>query len=608
VKTKSSLIQLALQLLQGARGMGLVEVLMVGGMMGGLALVGTKIMTDMGDRQRTSAMVDVRQRLYNYHYDISRIGMSRTNTINANSDLKNHVDNITVVATDTRRCMQLRDQATAPAGGNILLADTAAVGDGAPCAAGGKYFDEKGGTSCRGGPCGTSNARWHVYALWIAKPSNTYEVSIVVRQLNLPAGTTRLQDMSMESLAASAYGSDLWTLGVGNTIYRDASGGYFGMGTSSPDTRVEVIGDMMVSSSTTAPGDKLIVTGSGNVGIGTSTPARALDIQRASQLSQVGINNATYIDGSSGGISRLSHNAYVTAGGAWAIPNAGSKSSLLQLYQSGAFDVYGTRTAGAADWVQMIVATPRIATDDYSSDISLRGAVWMRDIVRGLDTGIVIYPYHTPGVAAGTAFVVQDMGSGTRRPLQIYSEGVTFVATAGHTCWITPWGGGGNSGIACSSDERLKTDVKDLESSLEKILRLRGISFLWKEQPKPGLYVDRVTTRGIGFIAQEVEKIVPELVSHDKSKDKFKSINYTNFVPLIVNAIHEFYQKWLDESQWLRAEILRLRSEFSSVKNSVESAQNSTNELRSSIEELRRENQALRRWVCAKDPSAEFCQ
>jgi FtsZ-binding cell division protein ZapB len=105
-----------------------------------------------------------------------------------------------------------------------------------------------------------------------------------------------------------------------------------------------------------------------------------------------------------------------------------------------------------------------------------------------------------------------------------------------------------------------------------------------------------------------VEKIVPELVSHDKSKDKFKSINYTNFVPLIVNAIHEFYQKWLDESQWLRAEILRLRSEFSSVKNSVESAQNSTNELRSSIEELRRENQALRRWVCAKDPSAEFCQ
>ncbi len=54
------------------------------------------------------------------------------------------------------------------------------------------------------------------------------------------------------------------------------------MGTSSPDTRLEVIGDMMVSSSTTAPGDKLIVTGSGNVGIGTTAPAGALDISSTS--------------------------------------------------------------------------------------------------------------------------------------------------------------------------------------------------------------------------------------------------------------------------------------------------------------------------------------
>lgn len=56
------------------------------------------------------------------------------------------------------------------------------------------------------------------------------------------------------------------------------------------------------------------------------------------------------------------------------------------------------------------------------------------------------------------------------------------------------------------SDENFKTDITPLESALEKITQLNGYSFTWKDTRK----------KDIGLIAQEVEKIFPDLVHTDK--------------------------------------------------------------------------------------------
>ncbi len=78
-----------------------------------------------------------------------------------------------------------------------------------------------------------------------------------------------------------------------------------------------------------------------------------------------------------------------------------------------------------------------------------------------------------------------------------------------------------------TSDRRLKENVKPLESSLSKIIKLQGVSFDWKE--------NKVSS--IGLIAQDVEKVYPAIVSQD---DKgMKSVQYANLVAPLIEAIKE---------------------------------------------------------------------
>jgi hypothetical protein len=99
-------------------------------------------------------------------------------------------------------------------------------------------------------------------------------------------------------------------------------------------------------------------------------------------------------------------------------------------------------------------------------------------------------------------------------------------------------GSGAYAGVICrtsdgtlttaTSDARQKNNVQTLQNSLEKVLQLRGISFTWKNDPAMG-------TR-IGFIAQEFEKVIPELVFTNK-EDGYKGINYAEISALLVEAI-----------------------------------------------------------------------
>lgn len=89
-----------------------------------------------------------------------------------------------------------------------------------------------------------------------------------------------------------------------------------------------------------------------------------------------------------------------------------------------------------------------------------------------------------------------------------------------------------------SSDMRLKTNIRPLENSLEKVTSINGYNYNWK----PELQKD--TTNQIGFMAQEVERIFPELVSTDVNG--YKSVAYQNLVPVLVEALKE-QQKQIDE-------------------------------------------------------------
>ena len=102
--------------------------------------------------------------------------------------------------------------------------------------------------------------------------------------------------------------------------------------------------------------------------------------------------------------------------------------------------------------------------------------------------------------------------------------------------------------VAPCSDERAKTNVIELESSLDKILNLKGVSFDWNPEVVPTLAAEQ--DRQIGLIAQEVEKIVPEVVSIEKVEgQELKSVRYENIVALLIEGMKEQQQQIEDLKQ-----------------------------------------------------------
>jgi hypothetical protein len=94
-----------------------------------------------------------------------------------------------------------------------------------------------------------------------------------------------------------------------------------------------------------------------------------------------------------------------------------------------------------------------------------------------------------------------------------------------------------------SSDVRFKTNIRPVENALDKVKALRGVYFNWNQEAFPEK--NFAAEVELGFIAQEVEKIIPEIVSKDKSKEEYRSVKYDKVVALLVEAIKE-QQKQID--------------------------------------------------------------
>ena len=78
------------------------------------------------------------------------------------------------------------------------------------------------------------------------------------------------------------------------------------------------------------------------------------------------------------------------------------------------------------------------------------------------------------------------------------------------------------------SNERTKTNVTRITNALQKVSSLNGYSYDWK---------GHVAQREVGFLAQEVEKVLPEAVS--QNADGIKFLNYDGVIPLLTEAIKE---------------------------------------------------------------------
>ena len=96
-----------------------------------------------------------------------------------------------------------------------------------------------------------------------------------------------------------------------------------------------------------------------------------------------------------------------------------------------------------------------------------------------------------------------------------------------------------SSGGYAGSDIRWKKNITLLENSLGNVLKLQGVSYEWKTEE----YKDKNFDEGkqIGLIAQEVEKVIPELVSTDN--EGYKAVSYEKLTAVLVEAIKEQQKK-----------------------------------------------------------------
>ena len=89
-----------------------------------------------------------------------------------------------------------------------------------------------------------------------------------------------------------------------------------------------------------------------------------------------------------------------------------------------------------------------------------------------------------------------------------------------------------------SSDERLKENIKPIPWALDKILKINGVTFDWKpltEEQK--IYIHGNEGHDVGVIAQEIEKVLPEVVT---TRDNgYKAVKYEKIVALLIEAIKE---------------------------------------------------------------------
>ena len=86
-----------------------------------------------------------------------------------------------------------------------------------------------------------------------------------------------------------------------------------------------------------------------------------------------------------------------------------------------------------------------------------------------------------------------------------------------------------------TSDVRFKENIEPLEESLDKIKRLQGVTWKWKTKEYPER--DFSEEKQIGFVAQEVEKIIPEVVFTDKQG--YKSIDYAKMTAVLTEAVKD---------------------------------------------------------------------
>ncbi|KAE9149646.1 hypothetical protein PF006_g5885 [Phytophthora fragariae] len=254
-----------------------------------------------------------------------------------------------------------------------------------------------------------------------------------------------------------------------------------------------------------------------------------------------------------GGITAVDTGVTVTTGGAriydtgtsaetLTVKNTASGITKALLYldstETSGFPLIDAKVAGTSQFTVTAAGLTAIA----SGGLSVKGGVTVVDTGVTVSAGVV-------GISDTTASTVSTDGA------LVVSGGVGIggsIRCAGTSYAVTHTN---------TSDRRLKTAIKNLTAAQETIRRLRPVTYEWRRDEFPS----RNFPTGVfpGFLADEVEQILPDLVQQDG--DGWKSMDYVGIVPHLVRAVQEM-QDQLEASQ---AQMTRMQQQIDALLAAV---------------------------------------
>jgi len=296
----------------------------------------------------------------------------------------------------------------------------------------------------------------------------------------------------------------------------------------------------------------------GKVGIGTGSPALALDVKgdfgRDDGAATVHLWGSRIGD-TGGGI------LFLKSGGGVISTQAGNSVGIGTTTPQDTLDVAGStrvNTGGnplrfTSSWSGFPDATTNqaeISNDttnfqtlmivgNKSAGLGRRVSVWDRLEVNGLlqvsnRIGTQAFPADS-GYPGGWA--------GGIHTWDLYAEGSVGVGSNGAIACVMDRNGNleitndaskpGGGSWSSSSDLRLKQHIKPLKGVLDKLLQLRGVQFEWRDPSSMG----NLTGVQFGFVAQEVEPVFPQWVSNDR--EGLKRLTLRGFEALVLEALRE---------------------------------------------------------------------
>jgi hypothetical protein len=293
-----------------------------------------------------------------------------------------------------------------------------------------------------------------------------------------------------------------------------SSGVSTGTGTSGISFNVYPAGSS--GSSANSPTTAMTVASKGFVGIGTTSPASILNVvNTVGGTSTWGIN-----------IDQVSSDAYSAplvgrkARGTPSTLTAVANGDLGAIFQTQFYDGSSYLRSGYAGFV----VNGTVATNSIPTDFTV-------------NTGVTTGP--------------------TER-MRVTSAGLVGIATSSPSYTLHVNGSvAGTSAYNNLSDMRLKKDIQPIAYGLGTVMKLRPISFNWKAQDQ-----DWKKQHQLGLIAQEVEPVVPEVVTTANDPMQSKSIAYGSLVPVLIKAIQELKTDNDDQVKTIN----ELRSAFEAYK------------------------------------------